>query len=346
MNPARSRERKCSTCKHYQPSPLWRKGWCRNPLLYDRNTNHLVEADTLACNRTFIDYWEPMTGPAQAAGPQARSPKPRIAPSIPVETMDARGRRSMVTGNTPAGGMAAVGQRAAQRAGKRSAAEAVVDPLVEPNGVERPALSLVPPTLPAVETDDVNATLELENVAGPNDQIAVGTAERIKRARTASQRVVFGQPINRIYMAGAGLVLVIALVAAMFAIRGNLLLGQQPVATPTVAAVLATPTGFGDPTATVPAKPTEVPTVIPTDRLVPQGWAQVTGTGSALIVRQEPSRNAGRVARLPDGSRVHIVEGPTEAGGINWWRVDQFDPNDPAKSGWCSGDFLTPIPPP
>jgi hypothetical protein len=342
MNPARSRERKCSTCKHYQPSPLWRKGWCRNPLLYDRNTNHLVEADSLACNRTFIDYWEPMTGPAQPAGPQPRSPKPRIAPSIPVETMDARGRRITVTGNTPAGGMAAVGQRAAQRSTKRSAAE----PAVEPNGAERPSLSLVPPTLPVDELEDENATLELEEVAGPDDQIATTTAERIKRARTASQRVVFGQPLYRLYMVGAGLALVLVIIAAMFAVRGDLL-GPKPLPTPTVAAVMPTPTGFGDPTATVPPQPTQVPTPpVPTDRLAPNGWAQVTGTGSALIVRAEPSRQAGRVGRLPDGSRVHIVEGPQEAGGIMWWRVDQFDPNDPAKSGWCSGDFLAPIPPP
>ena len=101
MIPAKNRDRKCSTCRHYQPSPLWRKGWCRNPLLYDRNTNHLVEADSLACNRTFIDYWEPLTGDQAPAGPQPRSTKPRIAPSIPMTTTDPKGHRGVVTGNTP-----------------------------------------------------------------------------------------------------------------------------------------------------------------------------------------------------------------------------------------------------
>ena len=115
MIPAKNRDRKCSTCRHYQPSPLWRKGWCRNPLLYDRNTNHLVEADSLACNRTFIDYWEPVTGPTAAMGPQARSTKPRIAPSIPISTTDPKGKRSIVTGNTPAGGMAALAPQAEQQ---------------------------------------------------------------------------------------------------------------------------------------------------------------------------------------------------------------------------------------
>src|SRR5437667_260869 len=125
MIPAKNRDRKCSTCRHYQPSPLWRKGWCRNPLLYDRNTNHLVEADSLACNRTFIDYWEPITGPMQQVGPQARTNKPRIAPSIPMNTTDAKGNRGVVTGNTPATGMAAVApapQRGQRYPGRHSAA--------------------------------------------------------------------------------------------------------------------------------------------------------------------------------------------------------------------------------
>src|SRR5436305_7921307 len=109
MIPPKNRDRKCSTCRHYQPSPLWRKGWCRNPLLYDRNTNHLVEADSLACNRTFIDYWEPIVGPGQVAGPQPRGGKPRIAPSIPMDTLDAQGRPIAGNGNsTPAAGMSAL----------------------------------------------------------------------------------------------------------------------------------------------------------------------------------------------------------------------------------------------
>src|SRR5438874_9624464 len=152
MIPAKNRDRKCSTCRHYQPSPLWRKGWCRNPLLYDRNTNHLVEADSLACNRTFIDYWEPMTGPMPSAGPQARSSKPRIAPSIPMETMDAQGRRIIVTGagNTPAAGMAAVASK------KKNRQEELP---------ERPALSLVTPDFDEVfGEEDENATLQLEEV--------------------------------------------------------------------------------------------------------------------------------------------------------------------------------------
>ena len=68
VTPPKPRDRKCATCRYYEASPLWRKGWCRNPLLYDPQTNHLVEAESLACSRTFIDYWEArLTGQAGLA---------------------------------------------------------------------------------------------------------------------------------------------------------------------------------------------------------------------------------------------------------------------------------------
>jgi hypothetical protein len=52
-------QRRCSTCRHFQPAPLWRKGWCRNPLLYAPHQNHLVDERDLDCNRGMGDYWEP-----------------------------------------------------------------------------------------------------------------------------------------------------------------------------------------------------------------------------------------------------------------------------------------------
>lgn len=50
--------RKCSTCKHYDPAPIWRKGWCRNPLLYSPQQSHLVGEDDLDCERGMGNYWE------------------------------------------------------------------------------------------------------------------------------------------------------------------------------------------------------------------------------------------------------------------------------------------------
>src|SRR5438105_14306632 len=86
VTPPKPRDRKCATCRYYEASPLWRKGWCRNPLLYDPQTNHLVEAESLACSRTFIDYWEArLTGQAGlAAGVEPGKAAVRRAPSIPM----------------------------------------------------------------------------------------------------------------------------------------------------------------------------------------------------------------------------------------------------------------------
>lgn len=57
--------RKCGSCKHYEPAPIWRKGWCRNPLLYSPQQSHLVGEEQLDCERGMGNYWES----CQASGP-------------------------------------------------------------------------------------------------------------------------------------------------------------------------------------------------------------------------------------------------------------------------------------
>ncbi|MCL5957955.1 MAG: hypothetical protein M1358_01345 [Chloroflexi bacterium] len=50
--------KRCGTCFYYEPSPLWRKGWCRNPSLFEGRVNHLVEAGEYSCQGTFsTDFW-------------------------------------------------------------------------------------------------------------------------------------------------------------------------------------------------------------------------------------------------------------------------------------------------
>lgn len=57
--------RKCGSCKHYEPAPIWRKGWCRNALLYSPQQSHLVGEEDLDCERGMGNYWES----SQASGP-------------------------------------------------------------------------------------------------------------------------------------------------------------------------------------------------------------------------------------------------------------------------------------
>jgi hypothetical protein len=52
-------DRSCRTCKHFEPSPIRRKGWCRNPLLYSPQQSHLVHQDELDCGHGLGNYWEP-----------------------------------------------------------------------------------------------------------------------------------------------------------------------------------------------------------------------------------------------------------------------------------------------
>lgn len=330
MIPAKNRDRKCSTCRHYQPSPLWRKGWCRNPLLYDRNTNHLVEADSLACNRTFIDYWEPITGPTQPVGPAARSNKPRIAPSIPIDTMDAKGRRGVVTGNTPASGMAAVAPQAHAEEDLRAASR------------DAPRLSLVTPDYdPALEGSGDPAskvTRQIETIEGPDgEQIPATAAQRIQAARAASRTSFLSSVRGRLIM----LVLLLVILAA----GGGFLVMRSKAQSPTVLAVpsatatrpLPTPTGFGDATAT--PVPTNTPVLPPPGQIGVNGWVQVQSS-NGLILRDAPGTGGKRIGLMPNGTKAHVIDGPKDANGFTWWKVDHFDPKNPQASGWSASKYM------
>ncbi len=347
MNPSKIRERKCSTCKHYQPSPLWRKGWCRNPLLYDRNTNHLVEADSLACNRTFIDYWEPITGPIPSAGSGSTgrvAHKPRIAPSIPMEMMDARGQRVTHTGITPMAGMTAVTADDANdvlATGEQPYSEPVDMASGSRNGAQS-TLELEQIDTPASNgssTGPISAITKPQGIAG------TGTAKGKAKAVKPPQRpIIFGMGRDRLLLIGVTFIVILIAVTS-----GVLLLSQKKGTNPGVLPTLTpapqpTPTGFGDPTSTVPPAPTVTPVPPPpSDVIGIGGWVQAT---SNVIIRSDPTTAGARLGVLQNGNNAHVIDGPQEANGYTWWKVDTYDPANPSASGWCAGEFMKPIPPP
>ena len=63
--------------------------------------------------------------------------------------------------------------------------------------------------------------------------------------------------------------------------------------------------------------------------------AVVLGAGSCLNFREEPSSTAGVVFCLIDGTRGVVAEGPVDADGITWWRLEEL--------GWASEQFLAPV---
>ena len=342
MIPAKNRERKCSTCKHYQASPLWRKGWCRNPLLYDRNTNHLVEADSLACNRTFIDYWEPLDERAaqssQSASTGATGVKPRVAPSIPMETVDAAGSVVSSPDSTPA-----MGSAMSARSRK---------PMFKPlSGREpqRAPLSLVDEAYDELEpAPDPKTTQKMPQIERQRPGARPMSArERIQQTRMGRG---FGVPQLsgiRLWIAVGALALVIVAVAAL------LLFNRNPTPTnpgnnPIVdggqkTTVLPTVTGIGDnpPTASVPRPTLPVVAPVPTAIAI-GGYAKVVKTGDGLIIRRTPAKLGERMIKVPDGTKLHVIDGPETADGFTWWKVDGFNPQSPDTAGWCVQNYLEP----
>ncbi len=92
-------DHKCSTCKHYESAPMWKKGWCRNPLLYSPQQSHLVGEDDLDCNRGMGSYWESLDAAGTDDPGRFTPPPPRnIAPAVPL-TQAQGARRPMPTRN-------------------------------------------------------------------------------------------------------------------------------------------------------------------------------------------------------------------------------------------------------
>lgn len=52
--------RRCGTCRHFEQSGTWKRGWCRSTLLFSPGQSHIVQSDELNCRRGSIDFWEPV----------------------------------------------------------------------------------------------------------------------------------------------------------------------------------------------------------------------------------------------------------------------------------------------
>lgn len=104
-----------------------------------------------------------------------------------------------------------------------------------------------------------------------------------------------------------------------------LLLPREPE--PTTIAQAPEPTLPVAPSPTVtptrrPLLPTATPTATPL-ALTVGGAAVVTNTGqSSLRGRAEPSLSAPVVVTFAEGDPVQVIDGPVEADGYTWWRIE------------------------
>ncbi len=114
----------------------------------------------------------------------------------------------------------------------------------------------------------------------------------------------------------------------------------QPTVEITPTATPALPTVPTLPTATSTPKPTPTPSV-PTEIKV-GGYVKVVGAeADELSYRSGPGLNYARLTIVKDGTILEVLEGPEEADGYTWWRLEDED----EFIGWAADNWLEPTRP-
>jgi hypothetical protein len=244
-----------------------------------------------------------------------------------MNTMDAEGNRGVTTGNTPAAGMAAVAEAASAKPMRDVPKLALVTDDYAPYEV--------PPPKKGSKT-----TKQIEQIEGPDAEgQPTTTRERIKQARRQSS---FIHSRNGRIVIVAGALLLLALLAfGVFTYMRDQQKKEAAAFVPPATATrpAPTPTGLGDATPTPLVTPTPVPPAVGV--IGTNGWVAVTVSGN-LSLREAPSRTAKRLAILPNGTKGRVVDGPQDADGITWWKIDVPDKG----IGWSSGQYLEATTPP
>lgn len=324
------RNRKCGNCRYFEPAPLWRKGWCRNPRLYDRRANHLVDAATIDCEQVFRAriYWEPVPT-TEVAEVNGYSPAPvgyNANPSADSGLVDAGVKR----GNAPSDGILRPRNSAAQNTPpngipvitRREKADAAPGIVRKPSQTRRWLVENIPyydkidgpisrinllRVLPWVVIIAVGLWLIL-NVLNGNKGTPQATNTLQPTASASVSNTVIGNPTPSV-----------ASTVAQATVSGN-----KNVASPTATISNLVPTSTPPP-----------PTPANTKPAVTQ--ARVTGT-DGVNLRKEPGTGATStiLTKIAPGKLVTIrsADRKTVEGG-EWWPVSYN-----GQDGWILSTFL------
>lgn len=231
----------------------------------------------------------------------------------------------------------------AQPARAAERADAPTDPVAA-----EPAWGRAASDAQAIHNQDTVVSPRLRQMATTPVQPLRPPAGMPPRSAARNQPVARGLPAadssTRLYMlVGVVAVLVLLaliLVAVILARSGpQILASLNPTKTPTpTRRVLATAT---PPPTFTPALPTAVPTPAPptaTPRPAPTTLAKdvlakvIPPEGLKLKVRKTASTNGDVLGELELNVQVTILEGPTDANNITWWKVD----NGKGLVGWSA----------
>ncbi len=329
------RNRKCGNCRYFEPAPLWRKGWCRNPRLYDRRANHLVDAATIDCEQVFRAriYWEPVpTTEVAEITSYNTSIGNSVNPSADSGLVDA----GISRGRTPSDGIL-----------RPRGATAVQNNPTQPNGIPVITRREKADAAPGVVRKPSQSRRWLVENIPYYDKID-GPISRINLLRILPWIVIIAialwlvlnvlggkkdaGPINSTILTGT------------VTVSANTTVVSNP--TPTVAATVAQSTVSGNknvlpPTVTISSLvPTSTPAPV-TQATTKAGptQAKVNGT-DGVNLRKEPGTASQILTKISSGKLVTIrsADRKTVEGG-EWWPVSYN-----GQDGWVLATFLDAIP--
>ncbi len=356
--------RSCHTCRHFEPAPLWRRGWCRNPRLYALYQSHLVAESELGCGFGTGTHWQPTSDtPLQdvvrvedSAEPADINQKRQSGPRQPLQFVKAQTLLGAIPGVN-----AAMSTGSGFGSGGGSGRE---------------------------NRGDDSWTPSSGRPSEPDDQSTTYSAPRSDRTtRPAGQeRTVSYQPEERYwtdYLRIALPVVGLLLMLGLFLFWANKLIdpgddssganvvisetqtaevigAASPVATATVApnltanartepttapadqgATVATatsaPAAAEDPTATAEPAETDGGDTADAEFQIDQG-VQVNDT--TVNLRAEANTTADVVMVLDELQQMTVTDGPVAGENYSWYQVQFENTDGETVQGWVASDFI------
>jgi hypothetical protein len=277
--------RACGSCRFYEPSAVWRQGWCRNARLYGPQESHPVDAGTLDCeNAAAKGLWEPAD--AQEVIPRQSSFAYRARPVFAALRPD-RGTASS-GGKTMAEGEGRAGSSEERTVSYQPEERYWTDYL----RIALPVIGLL--LLIGLLWYWASALIGDGGNQPPPTPETVAVITRVNEATpappTATAVVIAPTP------------------------------GPPQVPTATAAPAVATTQVVTPPPAAAGADPANPCASLP---VYPVG--AIVTTTAELNLREGPSTESAVVVELPEGSRLQVTGEFQEAGQCDWWPVTVVD---------------------